>query len=237
MAGSGVGSRGAADGSISCEAAGSGWRLWEGSEERAEHPPRVRARGEEETPAQSIRETGTGSKQTPPAAPRQPLPAAASSLAAPAAEGGAGGRAVPPPRAALPRLSPPRGAPPAAPGSAAARGRRLARGRNGERGDCGPGEVPGRAPGSRPQGLLGLAARRHLPKVRQDLGLRSVPGAGRGSGRPVGRDRLCPPPPPAVSCLAGKSCPGAVQTRSPGAAESEANASHRCRGRRVLPPR
>lgn len=72
---------------MSCGAAGSGWRLWQRSGEGAEHPARVRARGEEETPAQSIRETGTSSKQTPPAAPRQPLLAAASSLTSPAAEG------------------------------------------------------------------------------------------------------------------------------------------------------
>lgn len=51
MAGSGVVSRGAAGGSIAGGAAGSGRRLWRGSEERAEHPARVRARGEEETPA------------------------------------------------------------------------------------------------------------------------------------------------------------------------------------------
>lgn len=72
MAGSGVVSREAADGSMFCGAADSGWRLWQRSEERAEHPARVRARGEEETPAHSIRETRTGSKQTPPAALRQP---------------------------------------------------------------------------------------------------------------------------------------------------------------------
>lgn len=161
MAGSGVVSRGAADGSISCGAAGSGWRLWQQSEERAEHPARVRAWGEEETPAQSIRETRTGSKQTPPAAPRQPLPAAASSLTSPAAERGQVGERCRLP--ALPFPSPPQGAPPAAgaaPGSAAGREPGL----GGSSHPCGAacggtvgaGEVARKALVSRPQGLLAL---------------------------------------------------------------------------------
>ena len=159
MAGSGVVSRGAADGSISCGAAGSSWRLWQRSEERAEHPARVRARGEEETPAQSIRETGTGSKQTPPAAPRGRL---ITNLAG--GGGGAGGRAVPPPRAALPpprprehlrrrerRRAPQRG-------GGGSRGREAACPRAGAvcEGTVGAGEVAGRAVVSGPQGILAL---------------------------------------------------------------------------------
>lgn len=78
--------------------AGIGRRLR--SEERLEHPARVRARGEEETPAQSIGQMGN--EQTPPAAPRGRL------IANLAAAGGGGGRwesgAASPRRPSPPRL-------------------------------------------------------------------------------------------------------------------------------------
>lgn len=193
MAGSGVVSRGAADGSMSCGAAGSGWRLWQRSEERAEHPARVRARGEggdsgSEHQGDGDRQQTNSSGCSPPAAPRGRL---ITNLAG----GGGGWREQVGERCRLPARpfpSPPRGAPQAAgaaPGSAAGRGRQPGPGGSSPpcgaacEGTAGAGEVAGRAPVSRPREPAG-----NLRKVRQDLGVKVRP-----RGRPRKRETCQPP--------------------------------------------